>query len=255
MVFKNKIKKFWNNNSSILAGEKDLILKIKEEKFIGNNINIKSEILDLGCGKGELIKYLNKNKKIKNAIGVDFSKRFILHAKKNKFKNIDFYCDEVEKFIERKKINRKKFDIIILKRLLINLENSKKQIKLINNVSRLMKKNGKIIAVESSIFYNKNINQFRKKIGLKSIKPPWHNCFINDQKLLKIKFRSVKLCKIEELFSTYYFFSRVVNAYFNKLIKREPKYDDVINKLGWILPQNFIKGFSRERLYLFKKKY
>ena len=82
MVFKNKIKKFWNNNSSILAGEKDLILKIKEEKFIGNNINIKSEILDLGCGKGELIKYLNKNKKIKNAIGVDFSKRFILHAKK-----------------------------------------------------------------------------------------------------------------------------------------------------------------------------
>ena len=70
---------------------------------------------------------------------------------------------------------------------------------------KILKRNGKILAIESSIYYNKNINYFRKKLSLNPIKPPWHNCFLNDQKLFKIKFTNVKLQKIEELFSTYYF--------------------------------------------------
>ena len=84
MILKKKIKKFWNSKLSILAGEKDEVLKIKEEEIVNTYINSKSKILDLGCGKGQLLKYLDKKKKIKNAIGVDFSKRFIFEAKKKK---------------------------------------------------------------------------------------------------------------------------------------------------------------------------
>ena len=251
---KKKIKEFWNSNKSVLAGQKDKQLKFREQYILNKKINSKSNILDLGCGTGELIKYLDYNDKIKTATGVDFSKKHISEAKKIKKKNINFYCDDVVSFLDKKIIRNKKFDIIITKRLLINLDSETSQIKFINKISNFLKPNGIYIALESSFFYYVNINRLRKKIHLPFMKPMWHNIYINDKKIKRTSFKSLKLVKIEELFSTYYFFSRVINALFCSFFRLEPKYDDLINKIGWSLPQNLLKSYSRERIYFFKKK-
>ena len=254
MTLKKKIKKFWNSKESVLANEKDQRLKINEQIVIEKLINFKGSILDLGCGKGSLLHYLNSINKVSSAVGVDFSKKHIEASKKIKTKKIKFFLADVKKFILDKKSQKKKFDFIITKRLLINLENQKEQIKFINNLANFLKPNGKYIAVESSIYYYKNINRIRKKFNLKPMKPLWHNCYIDDKKFLKVKFKKLKLYKIKNLFSTYYFFSRVINGFFKYVLKSQPNYDDFINKIGWYLPQNILANYSRERLYLFKKK-
>ena len=254
MTLKKKIKKFWNSKESVLAGEKDQRLKINEQIVIEKLINFKGSILDLGCGKGSLLHYLNSINKVTSAIGVDFSKKHIEASKKIKTKKIKFFLADVKKIIIDKKFQKKKFDFIITKRLLINLENQNEQIKFINNLANLLKPDGKYIALESSIYYYKNINRVRKIFNLKPMKPLWHNCYIDDKKFLKVKFKKLELYKTKNLFSTYYFFSRVINGFFKHVLKSQPKYDDFINKIGWCLPQKILTNYSRERLYLFKKK-
>ena len=254
MILKTKIKKFWNSEKSILAGDKDQRLKANEQRAIEKLISFKASILDLGCGEGSLLQHLYLRNKVSSAIGVDFSRKHIGAAKKIKSKKIKFFLSDVKKFIIDKSSQKKKFDFIITKRLLINLENQKEQIKFIENLSNFLKPNGKYIAVESSIYYYKNINRIRKAINLKPMKPLWHNCYIDDKKFLKVNFEKLKLYEIKSLFSTYYFFSRVINGFFKKILKSQPKYDDLINKIGWYLPQKILTNYSRERLYLFKKK-
>ena len=92
-----------------------------------------------------------------------------------------------------------------------------------------------------------------KKFGLKKILMPWHNLYLDDKKILNTKFKKIKLVKIHELCSTYYYYSRVINAALSKKESRKPKYKDHLNLLGWRASQDLIKGFSQLKMYEFKK--
>ena len=64
-----------------------------------------------------------------------------------------------------------------------NILSAKLQLKIIDNVGFFLKKNGKMILVESSSNAQNNINKFRKKFHLSKIIPPFHNLFLNDNKI------------------------------------------------------------------------
>ena len=104
--------------------------------------------------------------------------------------------------------------------------------------------------MESSNNGLQKINEMRNKLKLKKIIKPWHNLYLDDSKIKKTNFYGLKLVNIKELFSTYYFTSRVLNAAINP----KPLYDDLLNLTGWKLPQNTIEGFSQLRLYEFNTK-
>tara|TARA_Y100000591_G_scaffold330436_1_gene361449 strand:- start:1592 stop:2059 length:468 start_codon:yes stop_codon:yes gene_type:complete len=146
--------------------------------------------------------------------------------------------------------NKKKFDYIITKRSIQNLKSWKEQKSFVNKINLYCKKNTKVFFMESSFTGLKKINIYRNKLRLKKIVKPWHNLYLDDQKIIKTKFSKIKLVNIKELFSTYYFSSRVLNASINKKVS----YDDPLNLIGWKLPQELIKGFSQLRLYQFKFK-
>ena len=104
--------------------------------------------------------------------------------------------------------------------------------------------------MESSNDGLKNINKMRKKLKLKKIIKPWHNLYFDDVRIKSTKFSGIKFLNIKELFSTYYFISRVLNA----AISKKPSYNDLLNSIGWKLPQELIKNFSQLKLYEFKLK-
>ena len=253
MIKSKKVQNYWSKR----AGKKNLIctndklLEKYEIKFLTSEIKKNSTVLDIGCGDGTLLKSLHKSKNIKG-VGIDFSNSLINLAKKNS-KNLDFKCLDMLK-INSLKIKLINFDYIISKRAVQNLTSWKNQKYFINQLHYFCNKKTKIILIESSKNSLKNINYYRKKLKLKKIKMPWHNLYLDDQKILKTKFNQIKLVNINEIFSTYYFISRVLNAAVSKKINKSPRYNDLLNIIGWLLPQETIKNFSQLKIYKFKKK-
>ena len=249
---RNKILKYWSTRSKKknLKCTNDHLLEKFEIQYILPKIKKNSKVLDIGCGDGSLLKELFTKKKIKG-VGIDFSNELIKVAKK-KSKKIKFICYDMLKIKELKQeINA--FDYIITKRSIQNLTSWNYQKKFLNELHKFCKKNTKIILVESSKIGLQNINLLRRKFNLKNIKMPWHNLYLDDNKIIKSRFKKIKLVKIEEIFSTYYFISRIINAIYSKNLKRQPKYNDHLNFIGWKLPQDIVKNYSQLKVYNFKK--
>ena len=246
---KKKILDYWNLRAGkkILKCTNDINLESNEIKIFLSIIKKKKNVLDIGCGEGELLRNLKKKNKC-NCYGIDFSQKLIKIAKQ-KSKNINYYCMDMNKIKDEFKA-KIKFDYIITKRSIQNLTSWTEQKKFINQLKFFSGPKTKILLMESSNDGLININQMRKKLKLKKIIRPWHNLYLEDKKLKKTKFKGIKFVKIEELFSTYYFTSRVLNAAINP----KPSYNDLLNLKGWKLPQNIIKGFSQLRLYRFETK-
>ena len=246
---KKKILNYWNLRAGkkILKCTNDINLENNEINIFLSIIKNKKNVLDIGCGDGELLRNLKKINKC-NCHGIDFSQNLIRIAKKRS-KNINYYCIDMNRIKEEFKV-KTKFDYIITKRSIQNLTSWNDQKKFINQLKFFSSPKTKILLMESSNDGLKNINNMRSKLKLKKIIKPWHNLYLEDSKLKKTNFSGVKLVEIKELFSTYYFTSRVLNAAINP----KPSYNDLLNLTGWKMPQNTIKGFSQLRLYEFKSK-
>ena len=109
--------------------------KILKEFVKNKNLNI----LDIGCGPGNMIKYLNFNK----YFGFDTDERYIEYAKKN-FKKCNFYCETFSKS-SIKKIS--KVDTVILFGILHHI-NNKEVNELLKSIKLALKNKYKIIILE-----------------------------------------------------------------------------------------------------------
>ena len=251
---KKKIKSYWNSRAKkkSLAGSNTVLPDLLETNYLINLVKSNKSILDVGCGNGIFLERLRKEINFKSAVGFDYSKEMIIEAKKRNIKNTKFITLDMTKNKQLQLLNQK-FDYIITKRSLINLANFNQQIKVIVELSKLLKKNGKIFSCENSITNLNNINKSRKKVGLKKIIPPWHNKYIDNTKLMNFKFKYLKFIKIHEFSSSFYFITRVLNALNSKLRKKK-EFDENIIQTAYYLDQNFIPGYSQNVVFEFLKK-
>ena len=176
----------------------------------------------------------------------------IYNAQKRNLPKTSFIVDDITKLNNTKKLNIR-FDYIITKRSLINLSNSKKQIEVIKNLSLLLKKGGKLYCCECSQDALNNINSFRKKLKLSKIDSPWHNSYLKDKKIQNIKTSKLKFLRTHEFTSSFYFISRVLNAYITKKNKKN-FFDKALNEVALKMDQGLIKGFSQNKIFEFEKK-
>ena len=94
------------------------------------------------------------------------------------------------------------------------------------------------------------INVLRLSVGLPSIIHPWHNRYLYDAEIKKIK--EVQLLDINYYSSTYYFLSRVVNAWQSAQEGKEPDYEAPVNKLALQLPA--INKMGQGRIWVWTQK-
>ena len=179
---KKKILDYWNLRAGkkILKCTNDINLESNEIKIFLSIIKKKKNVLDIGCGEGELLRNLKKKNKC-NCYGIDFSQKLIKIAKQ-KSKNINYYCMDMNKIKDEFKA-KIKFDYIITKRSIQNLTSWTEQKKFINQLKFFSGPKTKILLMESSNDGLININQMRKKLKLKKIIRPWHNLYLEDKKL------------------------------------------------------------------------
>ena len=256
---KNNILNFWKlrvDNSENTVCTNDVKLDLIEEDQIIKRIKNNKSILEVGCGNGKLLNRLKKKISLKTYHGTDFVQELIDKANKKylKYKNINFDCLDMSTVSDN--TFDTKFDYIISKRAIQNILSTKIQLKIIDNLGLHLRKNGKIILVESSSNAQKNINKIRKKYGLSKINPPFHNLFFNEKKLRSYKFKNVKLIEVDNFASNFYFITRVIYAlYAQNYLKSPPSYSDYHNQIGLKINDNLLKiDFSQVKTFIFTRK-
>ncbi len=204
--------------SSLKSTMPDIFVKNLEIEKILDSINLikkdhsVGKILEIGCGNGYVLNTISKNIE-GEFLGVDINKKMIHVAKKRKKKKLDFKIDD----ITNSKLKLEKYDIIFTERCLINLMSWELQKKAINQIYKLLKKDGIFIMLEAFTDGLTDLNLARKSLGLKNIEPAWHNNYFEKkrfEKSIKSKFDFFKVNTKNNIYdnflSSYYFGSRVL---------------------------------------------
>ena len=140
------------------------------------------KLLDIGCGTGYTLSQIS-----------NLNKHY-LFGRENNISLFNISYNRLKKDAEishgdiriLKKNYLKKFDLIILQRVLINILNKSHQKKSLLNVLNYLKKNGKLIVIECFESGLKRLNNLRSRHDLNIIHPKFHNRYL-DEKMFKIK--------------------------------------------------------------------
>ncbi len=252
-------KTFWEKQAKkfgkdVKAVNFDPLEEELEHFFLDQIVPNGVKICDLGCGNGRTIAFLSKRKVDSFFVGVDFSENMIKEAKKQNLINTEFLVGDAtsSSFINSLIKEYGTFDLVLTKRLLINLFGDHK-LKTIYNIYSLLKTHGKYIMIECFVEPLNKINEIRSKLSLREIKVKPFNEYLTQKFINQISHLFAVDTEID-FESTYYFISRIFNAY---LSEGEPDYLAPINKLAVKLTKlgyNFLSNLSPEKIYILKKK-
>ena len=241
MNLKDKRLEFWNSRASlgIAAGSNDINLKKIEIEAIFEEVRNSKLILDAGCGNAtSAITMLRKNKLL-NIFAFDYSPQMINEARKcssSSDLNDRLYLFEGEiqnpspTILEKLGDSFSGFDCVYTQRALINLDSVEQQQASVSELWKLVAVGGKLILCEAFVDGLKEINNYRKSVGLAQIKSPWHNRYLSLREIYKLgRVLNVKPT-IKEFSGTYYFVSRVIYAKECEEAGIEPSYGSTTNQ-------------------------
>jgi SAM-dependent methyltransferase len=252
------IKKHWDalsaHEGSYKSSWDDFYMLQKELFEICRFIKGHESICDIGCNNGYCdFKLLSFFSGIK-IVGMDFSDKLISQAQesleKSAYKNrAEFITGNI---LDPGTYPQKKFDLILIKRVLINLVEEKDQILALDNIKTLLGENGRIILSEAVEENWARLNRLRKEFGLDDLKQPWHNKYLNDA-VIKYIYKHFKVETDSDYSSSYYIFSRVFHPWIKKVNKdNELEYLSEINRMGSMFP-NF-GDYGIQRLFILTMK-
>ena len=212
-----EIKKHWEKEETISL--RDLNLQLLEREVIIDFIkkSDKSILKDIGCGDGSDTAYFSKY--VDQVYAYDYSSAMVDKASDNLGSIDTVYLGRLD--IINDKIEQMS-DLVITKRMLINLGSFENQKIAIKKIYDSLEKNGYFIMLETSIDGLINLNSYRSEFGLDIIPEPFHNTLF---KLDELKLFLEEYFVIEEIkyFSTYFFLTRVYNFLLES--KNPYKYD------------------------------
>lgn len=249
---KGDVRAFWNSRAGLgqWAGTRDVNLKQLEMQAIASYVRDGMRVLDVGCGNGIMAIELARRYEA-HVTGIDFAEEMIaaargLSADVDLRGTLDFRVGDV-----RTLSGNERFDIVYTERTLINLPDWLSQRDAIAGIGRLLAEGGAYVMCEHSQDGLDKMNEFRMRLGLPEMKPPWHNRYLRDAEIEDAAFPGLKLETVSHFSSTYYFVSRIVNAWLAAQEGKEPDYDAPINQLGLKLPP--LDNFGQGRIWVWRK--
>lgn len=245
---------FWNNRAGLkeVAGTNDFPLKGLELNLILDRVPERASVLDVGCGNGETLMQLAREKNC-TGVGLDFSEKMIELARATS--NRDGIADKVHfemATLPELPANLGQFDYAITERCLINLDSEATQRQAFLKIMSQLKPGGHYLMIESAIEGLERTNELRELLGLERMEPPWHNVFLNESSVENWGTDEFVLEEVVPFTSTYHFLSRVVYARLAADKNEELKYDSDINMLSCRLP--VIGNFGPVRLWSWRRR-
>lgn len=244
---------FWNQRAGLgqWAGTRDVTAKQLEMRVLSDQVQDGMKVLEVGCGNGITALEIARRKKV-HIIAFDYAEAMIAEAKRlaegqTLAGSVEFHVGDVRQFPEM----QARFDLIYTERVIINLLEWSLQSQAIADITSLLAPGGVFAMCENSQDALDNLNALRAAVDLPAITPPWHNRYMRDAELGQWSQPGIKLEKVVNYSSTYYFLSRVVNAALAAQEGREPDYDAPINSLALKLPSSGDCG--QGRLWLWRR--
>jgi len=232
------IREFWNSRAGLAmaAGSRDIVAKQLEIEAIAAYLRDGTRVLDAGCGNGVTAIEMARRFEV-DLTAFDFAPDMVRHAEEAASDQtlrgrVSFSVGDVQ----NPPSDATGFDVIYTERVLINLTDWPAQASAIRALTSRLKPGGKYVMCENSQDGLDQINRLRERVGLEVIPVPWHNRYFRDQELQTFASPGVRLAEVNYYSSTYYFLSRVANAWLAARERTEPSYDAPLNQLALKLP-------------------
>jgi len=244
---------FWNSRAGLgeAAGSRDIVAKRLEIEAIAAYVRDGMRVLDAGCGNGLTTIELARRYDI-DIVGIDFASAMV-EAAEEMLKGRCLKGNVLFEVGEVRDLSRLGggFDLIYTERVLINLPDWPAQRQAIAAIGDALAERGLYVMCENSQDGLDQMNALRERVGLSRITPPWHNRYFCDAEIEQTKFPGLSLERVDYFSSTYYFLSRIVNAWQAAQAGRQPDYGDPINQLALQLPR--LGKFGQGRIWLWRK--
>jgi ubiquinone/menaquinone biosynthesis C-methylase UbiE len=243
----------WNQRASLAtrAGSDDTLAKELEIEALSQHIRDGMVVAEFGCGNATTALELLKRHDIE-LYCFDFSPAMIEQARKvvrdagMEARIHLMVCD-----VRNEPAIGKKFDLVYTERMIINLPDWATQAGAIRYLLGHVKPGGQYLMCENSAPGLDYLNKLRLLAGLQAITPPWHNVYLVDELVASMEIPGARLVDVELFSSTYYFLSRVVNAWLAAREGVQPSYDAPVNQLALLLPP--FGDCAQGRLWVFEK--
>ncbi|MDD5311761.1 MAG: class I SAM-dependent methyltransferase [Dehalococcoidia bacterium] len=224
------------------ASTPDKYLVELEVRTLLGHISPGEKILDVGCGNGFTAINLAEKRHV-DVTGIDISQKMLSIArqmcevrKKHIKSKIRFELANILDESFKEILTDESFDVVLTKRVLINLLTWEEQKETIDRIRKLLKPGGRYILMEATEQGHDNINRLRDKMKLGRTAIRWHNNYLDENILLPFLKGIFDEVKMIDFSSTYYIGSRLIQPVILKLINKEPSYDFFMNKIFSYFP-------------------
>jgi len=256
------VKHFWDETAkkyklSPKGTIRDHYFQLLEISEIKKLIKNKDKVLDIGCGNGYSAIYYSQA--AKSIVGVDYCKEFINCANellknfpdekiiiKN---NVKFQVGDITKI----NFSNGEFDAIVCERVLINLPSKELQKKAIDELHRVLKRDGLLICVEVTEQGHQNVNHLRNMFGLDDLERYWHNLYLDEEEFINYIKKFFDMQGVKR-FGMYHFISKVIHPLM--VAPEEPKFDAKINEVAMKICEKIPEfgDCGHQVMFLLKKK-
>jgi SAM-dependent methyltransferase len=249
----DNILEHWNQRATLVerAGSDDLVAKELEIRAISRYIKSGMVVAEFGCGNGTTALELLRKHDIEMHC-FDFSpamieSALILAKEAGLGHRIHFQVGDIR---DEPEVG-KKFDVIYSERMIINLPDWETQACAIRYLTSQLNVGGRYLMCENSKVGLNHLNTLRESARLEAIDPPWHNVYLEDDLVASLEMPGVKLLGVEPFSATYYFISRIVNAWLAAKEGKQPTYDAPVNQLALELPP--FGDCAQGKLWIFER--
>jgi ubiquinone/menaquinone biosynthesis C-methylase UbiE len=250
---KGDVQAFWNRRAGLgqWAGTRDVTAKQLEMEVIASQVRDGMRVLEVGCGNGITALEIARRHLVR-LTAIDFAEEMVVAARKlaegqDLKGTVEFKVGDVRQMAGI----AERFDLIYTERVLINLPDWPAQWRALTDIVALLAPGGVYAMCENTQDGLDCLNDLRARAGLPAIEPPWHNRYFRDAELATVSLADVKLEDVCQYSSTYYFLSRVVNAWLAAREGKEPDYEAPVNQLALKLPP--MGDCGQGRLWLWRK--
>jgi SAM-dependent methyltransferase len=254
-----KIREYWEEQArkygtSQAASWADLLVNREIEVLARYLADQPEAVLDVGCANGHTSLELIRRCPI-HLVGIDYASTMISYANAARELLQDGYKARV-KFVEgdvlKLDFEDDRFDKVVSKRCITNLDTWELQQRAILEIRRVLRPGGFFLLSEPTVQGLERLNRLRSLFGLEPLQAPWHNLYLDEERLLALIEPHFSLVKVENFSSSYYVISRVIYPLLVGGKKERLRHDAWLNKVGVRMPS--VGNFGVQKLFVMAKK-